>query len=244
MSEKHYFQTHASYLIPHSIFDINHSIITLAFFLKEILNLMKQIVIATTNPGKIREFEGLFSTLSYNFIAQDKFNIPEIEETGLTFVENALIKARFVSKMTGLPAIADDSGLVVDALNGAPGIYSARYAGKNASSAENIAKLLTALKDSSETKRTARFYCVLVLLQSWNDPLPIISEGFWEGRILFEPQGAGGFGYDPIFYVPTHHCSAAELSKTEKMRISHRGQALKKLFETQKIATLLKNPLY
>ncbi len=174
---------------------------------------MKKIVIATSNPGKIQEFESLFSALDFNFIAQDKFDLPEIEETGLT----------------GLPAIADDSGLVVDALDGAPGIYSARYAGKNASSIENIGKLLAALKAIPEAKRTARFYCTLVFLKSWETPLPIITEGFWEGRILFEPQGTGGFGYDPIFYVPTHQCSAAELSKDEKTRISHRGQALELL---------------
>lgn len=199
---------------------------------------MKKFVIATTNTGKVREFESLFSTLAFDFISQAEFNLPEIEETGLTFVENALIKARFASKMTGLPAIADDSGLIVDVLDGAPGIYSARYAGKTASSADNMAKLLEELKNVPEAKRTARFCCILVLLKSWDDPLPVIAEGFWEGRILFEPQGTGGFGYDPIFYVPTHKCSAAELSKSEKMRISHRGQALKLLVE--KLYTLEK----
>jgi len=194
--------------------------------------LMRKIVIATSNPGKISEFEDFFKNLPYAFVTQSEFNIPEIEETGLTFIENALFKARFVSKMTGLPAIADDSGLVVDVLNGAPGIYSARYAGENATAEDNIAKLLANLKNIREKMRTARFYCALVFLQNWDDPLPVvIAEGFWEGRILFEPTGTGGFGYDPVFYVPTHQCSAAELSKSDKMCISHRGQALKLLGE-------------
>jgi XTP/dITP diphosphohydrolase len=190
---------------------------------------MKKIVLATLNSGKVREFESAFKTLPFEWRSQAELNIPEIEETGLTFIENALIKARHASQLSGLPAIADDSGLCVDALNGAPGIYSARYAGLKAKREENIEKLLSALKDVPVEKRTARFYCVLVYLKFWNDPLPVIAEGFWEGSILVEPKGSEGFGYEPIFYVPTHHCSAAEISLSEKMNLSHRGKALRLL---------------
>jgi XTP/dITP diphosphohydrolase len=192
---------------------------------------MTKIVLATANTGKLKELQHFLKILPVEFTDPSEFKIPEIAETGLTFVENALIKARFVSKFTGLPALADDSGLVVDALDGAPGIYSARYAGEKADAQKNTAKLLLNLKNIPVEKRTARFYCVLVFLTRWNDPMPLIAEGVWEGHILDTPQGANGFGYDPIFYVPTHHCSAAELSDTEKRRISHRGIALGKLIK-------------
>jgi XTP/dITP diphosphohydrolase len=192
---------------------------------------MPKIILATSNLGKVRELADYLKILSFDFIAQSEFDVPEIAETGLTFVENALIKARWASQQTGLPAIADDSGLVVDALDGAPGIYSARYAGEKANMLENINKLLDKLKPIPKEKRTARFYCILVFLTRWDDPLPIIAEGVWEGLILDQPQGTQGFGYDPIFYAPTHHCSAAELSHSEKMKISHRGLALEKLLE-------------
>ncbi len=181
---------------------------------------MHRIVLATTNSGKLKEIQPFLS----NYQIQLRSFEP-VEETGLPFVENAILKARHAAQITGLPALADDSGLVVDALDGAPGIYSARYAGENVSAESHIQKLLKALEN--ETHRNAHFYCVLVYLTHPRDPAPIISQGIWEGTILVDKQGENGFGYDPIFYVPTHHCSAAELSSEEKNRISHRGQALK-----------------
>jgi XTP/dITP diphosphohydrolase len=155
--------------------------------------------------------------------------VVEVEETGLTFVENALLKARNATRHTGLPAIADDSGIEVDALHGAPGIYSARYAGEGASDARNLEKLLADLRDVPEARRTARFVCLMVYLRHELDPTPIICQGSWEGRVLFEPRGAGGFGYDPVFFVPTHSCSSAELPPEVKNQLSHRGQALRAL---------------
>ena len=160
---------------------------------------------------------------------QLEFQVSEIEETGLSFVENALLKARNAARVTNLPAIADDSGIQVDALGGAPGIHSARYAGVNASDSDNLAKLLSALKAVPETQRAARFQCTMVYLRHATDPMPIICHGTWEGRILFKPRGHNGFGYDPVFYVPTHQCSAAELPPEVKNQLSHRGQALRQL---------------
>ena len=162
-------------------------------------------------------------------LPQSAFDIPEAEETGLTFVENAILKARHAAHLAGLPAIADDSGIEVDALNGAPGIYSARFAGKGASDSDNLRKLLEELKDVPEQNRTARFQCLMVYMRHEKDPTPIICQGTWEGCILFEPRGSGGFGYDPVFYVPTHDCASAELAPDEKNRLSHRGQAIRKL---------------
>ena len=193
--------------------------------------IMKKIVLASNNKGKVREFGEMLSTLNMEVIPQAAFNIEDADETGLTFVENAIIKARHASAIAGLPAIADDSGLEVDFLKGAPGIYSARYSGEGATDEKNLLKLLEALKDVPEEKRTARFQCVLVYMQHENDPTPLICQGTWEGVILTEPQGENGFGYDPIFYVPTHNCSSAQLSAEEKNKLSHRGQALKKLRE-------------
>jgi XTP/dITP diphosphohydrolase len=190
---------------------------------------MQKIILATMNPGKVKEFASAMQNLSWKLVPQSEFNVSEAEETGLTFVENALIKARHAAKQTNLPAIGDDSGLIVDAINGAPGLYSARYAGKKVSREQHIAKLLHELGDTPLEKRTARFYCVLVFLKTYDDPVPIIAEASWEGSILFEPQGLQGFGYEPIFYLPTYQCSAAEISLEEKMRISHRGQAWRKL---------------
>ncbi|MCK4865900.1 MAG: XTP/dITP diphosphatase [Gammaproteobacteria bacterium] len=190
---------------------------------------MKKIVLASNNKGKVREFGEMLSTINMEVLPQATFNIEDADETGLTFVENAIIKARHASAIAGLPAIADDSGLEVDFLKGAPGIYSARYSGKGATDEKNLLKLLDALKDVPEEKRTARFQCVLVYMQHENDPTPIICQGTWEGVILTEPQGENGFGYDPIFYVPTHKCSSAQLNAEEKNKLSHRGQALKKL---------------
>ena len=193
--------------------------------------IMKKIVLASNNKGKVREFGEMLSTINLEVLPQATFNIDDADETGLTFVENAIIKARHASAIAGLPAIADDSGLEVDFLKGAPGIYSARYSGKGATDEKNLLKLLDALKDVPEEKRTARFQCVLVYMQHENDPTPIICQGTWEGVILTEPQGENGFGYDPIFYVPTHNCSSAQLNAEEKNKLSHRGQALKKLRE-------------
>lgn len=190
---------------------------------------MKRIVLASNNRGKIREFNELLTDLEIEVHPQGEFGVPEVEETGLTFVENAILKARHASLHTGLPAIADDSGIEVDALNGAPGIYSARYAGVGAGDAANVEKLLEALQEIPEAERTARFQCLLVYMRHGSDPTPIICQGTWEGRILFEPVGENGFGYDPVFHVPTHICSAAELPADVKNALSHRGQALRQL---------------
>ena len=189
----------------------------------------KHIVLATANPGKVKEIKQLLRGVAINVSPQMAFSVPEIEETGLTFIENALLKARNVAIHTDLPAIADDSGLVVGALNGAPGIRSARYAGSNATNAENISKLVDAIRLVPEEKRAAYFICVMVYLRYADDPDPIITKGVWQGNILTEPQGARGFGYDPIFWVPTHQCSSAQLSPEVKNQLSHRGHALRSL---------------
>ncbi len=194
---------------------------------------MKRIVLASGNAGKAREISQMLANHRIEVLPQSTFNVTEVEETGLTFVENALLKARNAAAHSGLPAIADDSGLEVDALNGAPGIYSARYAGSTASDSDNIAKLLAALADTAGdalgAQRTARFQCLMVYMEHADDPTPIICQGTWEGRILLEPRGTQGFGYDPVFFVKTHHCSAAELPPTVKNNLSHRGQALRQL---------------
>jgi len=190
---------------------------------------MSKIVLASGNKGKVREIQALLSETDVNIVPQSEFNVIEAEETGLTFVENAILKARNAAQHTGLPAIADDSGIEVDALNGQPGIYSARYAGSGASDADNLNKLLTELKGVPEAKRTARFQCLMVYLRHAEDPTPLICQGTWEGGILFEARGDNGFGYDPVFYVPTHDCSSAELDPDTKNRLSHRGQALRQL---------------
>ena len=195
---------------------------------------MQKIVLASNNKGKVREFGEMLSTLNMEVVPQATFNIEDADETGLTFVENAIIKARHASAIAGLPAIADDSGLEVDFLNGAPGIYSARYSGEGATDEKNLLKLLEALKDVPEEKRTARFQCVLVYMRHAEDPTPLICQGTWEGIITTEPQGENGFGYDPIFYVPSHNCSSAQLAAEEKNKLSHRGQALKKLLTALK----------
>ena len=185
-----------------------------------------KIVLASGNAGKLAELRHLFAGSGHVLHAQSEFGIADAEETGLTFVENALLKARHASAATGLPALADDSGLCVDALGGAPGLYSARYGGVHGDDARNIARLLGALRGVSDAARTARFHCVLALLRSADDPRPLIAEGSWEGRILHEPRGAGGFGYDPVFLDPDHGLSAAELDPAIKNAISHRGRAL------------------
>ncbi|MCG7953916.1 MAG: RdgB/HAM1 family non-canonical purine NTP pyrophosphatase [Candidatus Thiodiazotropha endolucinida] len=191
----------------------------------------ERIVLASNNAGKVREINQLLASEQITVVAQKDFNIPDAIEDGLSFVENAIKKARHASSLSGLPAIADDSGIEVDALNGAPGIYSARFAGPGASDEENLQKLLSRMEEVPEAKRTARFQCLMVYMRHSEDPTPIICQGSWEGRILFEPQGDNGFGYDPIFYVPTHDCSSAQLAPETKNSLSHRGQALKALMQ-------------
>jgi len=186
-------------------------------------------VLATGNPGKVREINQLLIGHDLEVIPQSAFKVPEAEETGLTFVENAIIKARNAAAQAGLPAIADDSGLEVDALQGAPGIYSARYAGPEASDRDNLEKLLVELGDLPDAQRSARFQCIMVYLRHAHDPSPLICQGTWEGRVLFAPRGENGFGYDPVFYVPDQDCSSSELAPALKNRLSHRGQALRKL---------------
>lgn len=201
---------------------------------------MKKIVLASGNAGKLREFQQLLTGCGFEVLPQSDFFSENAEETGLSFVENAIIKARYACAKTGLPAIADDSGIEVDALNGRPGIYSARYAGSGAKDADNNAKLLTELSGVASEKRTARYHAVLAFMRHAEDPTPILCQGVWEGVILTSPRGEGGFGYDPLFFVPTHHCTAAELEKAEKNRISHRGKAMQELL--QKLSALTSNP--
>jgi len=189
-------------------------------------NTTKRLVIASNNKGKIAELTDLLGPLGLTPVAQGELGVGEAEEPAITFVENAILKARHAARITGLPALADDSGLAVDALGGAPGVRSARYAGDTASDADNVRALLDALKDVPEARRTAQFHCVLVYLRHADDPTPVICHGRWPGSILPEPRGEGGFGYDPVFLVPETGTSAAELPRAEKGRISHRGRAL------------------
>lgn len=197
---------------------------------------MSTLVLASGNRGKLREFQELLAGAGYNVRAQSEFNITTADETGLTFVENAILKARHVCAQTGLPALADDSGIEVDALNGQPGIYSARFAGEPATDADNNHKLLQQLAQVPDADRSARYQCVLVLMRHAADPVPLICQAAWEGRILREPLGTGGFGYDPLFFVTTHDCSAAQLETAEKNRISHRARAMLQMLQ------VLKNP--
>ncbi|MFC6439483.1 XTP/dITP diphosphatase [Bowmanella sp. JS7-9] len=189
----------------------------------------QHIVLATGNQGKVNELSDLLAPLGLNVSPQSQWQVDDVEETGSTFVENAIIKARHAARITGLPCIADDSGLVVDALGGAPGIYSARYAGLPSNDSNNIDKLLQALQGIESGKRSAKFVCVLVYLRHADDPLPIICQGQWHGEILSARQGDGGFGYDPVFWVPGHNKTAAQLEKPVKNQLSHRGQALQQL---------------
>lgn len=195
---------------------------------------MQKVVLATGNAGKVRELADLLNDFGLDIVAQTALGVASAEETGLTFIENAILKARHASQMTGLPAIADDSGLAVDALGGAPGIYSARYAGEDASDRQNLEKLLEALKDVPDEQRKARFHCVLVYLRHAADPTPLVCHGSWEGSITRAPVGDGGFGYDPIFMVPGEGKTAAELTRDEKRARSHRGQALKLLMDAMR----------
>lgn len=191
---------------------------------------MKKIVLASSNAGKLAEMRGILATTDIELVAQSELGIADAHETGTTFVENALLKARHAARLSGLPALGDDSGICVDALNGGPGLYSARYAGAHGDSAANIAKLLAALRDVPETQRTAHFHCTIVLLRSAEDPAPLLAEGLWRGRILHAPRGSKGFGYDPVFFDPAHG-AAGELDPTIKNRVSHRGLALARLRE-------------
>ena len=190
---------------------------------------MHRIVLASSNPGKLREFNALFADSGCEVVTQASLGIDDVEETGLTFVENALLKARHAAQVSGLPALADDSGLCVEALKGAPGLYSARYAGGHGDSAANNAKLLRTLDGMPPDQRRAFFMCALVLLRHAADPTPLIVEGRWHGRVLDTPRGPGGFGYDPLFLPDGQTQSAAELDPTLKNRLSHRGQAMAKL---------------
>jgi XTP/dITP diphosphohydrolase len=190
---------------------------------------MKRCVLASNNRGKLREFNELLADRAIEILPQGELGVADVEETGLSFVENAILKARHAAQQTGLPAIADDSGLEVDALHGAPGIYSARYAGVGASDRDNLEKLLADLHAVPDPLRGARFQCLLVFMRHALDPTPLICQGTWEGEILREPRGESGFGYDPVFFVPSQHCSAAELPPGTKNSLSHRGQALRLL---------------
>ena len=184
------------------------------------------IIIGSNNKGKLIEFEDALKNTQHQFLPQDEYSVPEAEETGLTFVENAILKARNACIHSNMPAIADDSGLVVPAINDEPGIYSARYAGEQKSFPDNIAKLLHELDETPQEQRYAYFISVLAYLRHPDDPIPMIFQGIWEGEITFEPKGDKGFGYDPIFYVPEYQCTAAELELDIKNKISHRAQAL------------------
>jgi len=191
----------------------------------------RSLVLASGNPGKLSEFRQLLKPLGYHITPQSEYDVSEADETGLTFLENALIKARHACRISGRPALADDSGLAVDALGGAPGIRSARYAGEPRSDDANNRKLLAALADVPEGQRTASYWCVLVWLRHAEDPVPRIVQASWPGEILAHPRGERGFGYDPLFWVPERGMSAAELSAGEKNQLSHRGRALRALME-------------
>ena len=191
----------------------------------------QKVILASGNAGKLRELSALLNEKEVDLIPQSEFKVSDVEETGLSFVENALIKARHACAETGMPALADDSGIEVDVLHGEPGIYSARYAGVSGATADaaNNARLLEELEQIPELQRTARFQCVIAYLRHDKDPMPLICQGTWEGQILFAESGDNGFGYDPLFYVPTHGCSSAELDAEVKNSLSHRGQALRAL---------------
>ena len=190
---------------------------------------LDKVVLATGNKGKVKELARMLSGLGIEVLPQSDFDVTEVAETGSTFVENAIIKARHAAEQTGLPAIADDSGLAVNVLGGAPGIYSARYSGDQATDQSNITKLLVALADIPKNKRQAKFLCVLVFMRHADDPSPIICQGEWVGEITTEQQGENGFGYDPVFWVSEQNCSSAQLAAEQKNALSHRGKALKLL---------------
>ena len=190
---------------------------------------MKQLVLASGNLGKLRELSVILDDLGYQLHAQSEFGVSEVAETGTTFVENAIIKARHAASLTGLPALADDSGIEVDALDGAPGVYSARFSGPTADAAANNALLVEKLQTVPVAERSARYRAVIVFMRHAGDPSPLICEGSWEGMIQLQPAGEGGYGYDPHFFLPELGCTSAELSAAEKNRLSHRGMALAEL---------------
>jgi len=190
---------------------------------------MKRIVLASSNAGKLKEMREILAPSGVELVAQSELRIADAEETASTFVENALLKARHAARASGLAALGDDSGVCVDALNGAPGLYSARYAGEHGNARKNIVKLLDALRDVPDERRSAHFHCTIVLLAHPDDPAPLIAEGRWHGRILHAPRGEKGFGYDPVFFDPALDAGAGELDAEIKNRVSHRGQALAQL---------------
>ncbi len=194
-----------------------------------------KIVLASSNQGKLREINEMLANSDIKVIPQSKFNIGDVEETGQSFIENALLKARHASSQAGLPAIADDSGIVIDSLQGKPGIYSARYAGEGASDEKNLWKLIKEIETLPEGDRAARFICLMVYLRHTDDPTPVIAQGEWQGIAITEPKGQNGFGYDPMFYLPEYQCTSAELTSETKNKLSHRGQALRKLIEKLKL---------
>ncbi len=194
----------------------------------------KIVVLATGNPGKLAQFQQLLAECDFEIRPQSDYNLPAAEETGLTFIENAIIKARHACAATGLPALADDSGLEVDALKGAPGIYSARYAGAEASDADNNRRLLEDLRGVPPEQRTARYQCVLVYMRHAADPTPLVCQSAWEGCILDIPRGSGGFGYDPLFFDPVAGRASAEMDDEEKYRLSHRGKAMRLLLQAMR----------
>jgi len=191
----------------------------------------QEIVLASNNPGKAKEVNELLANTGFHILPQSDFDVVEAEETGLTFVENAILKARNAARYTNHPVIADDSGIEVISLKGRPGIYSARYAGLDASDEDNLNKLIEDIKPLDKKDRNARFVCSMVFLRHAEDPTPLISQGVWDGVVITEPRGRNGFGYDPMFYVPTHDCTSAELSPEIKNQLSHRGQALTSLIK-------------
>lgn len=194
---------------------------------------MTDVVLASSNKGKLKEFQEIFAQYNLNVVPQSQFDVEDAIEDGLSFVENAIIKARHASKATGLPALADDSGLAVDALDGKPGIYSARFSGENATDNSNNEKLLKLLESTAKENRSACFHCVLVFVKHWQDPVPVICHGTWQGSILTAAVGEQGFGYDPIFFANDQQCTSAELAPEVKNKVSHRGKAVVQL--TQKL---------
>ncbi|MDN3637746.1 RdgB/HAM1 family non-canonical purine NTP pyrophosphatase [Simiduia curdlanivorans] len=190
------------------------------------MSTIDKLVLASNNTGKLKEFQALLQDCGIELLPQSAFNVPDADETGLSFIENAILKARHAARISGLPALADDSGLAVDALGGAPGIYSARFAGQHGDDAANNAKLLADLADVPESERSAQFHCVLALVTHADDPIPIVCHGVWRGSILRQAAGSNGFGYDPLFWVEEAQCASAQLSKDEKNRRSHRAQAI------------------
>jgi len=191
----------------------------------------QQVVLASGNKGKLREIGEILAGIGIELLPQSRFKVPVVDETGLTYVENAILKARMAAAVSGLPAIADDSGVEVDVLNGAPGIYSARYAGESATDQQNLDRLLHNVRKTDAQQPIARYQCVIVYMRSDKDATPVIAEASWEGSLVMEPRGRNGFGYDPIFMVPEHGCTSAELSPAVKNNISHRGKALQILLQ-------------